>query len=448
MRLSSTLSIPLSCVLVGASLTALGVGAAHGQSDEKLAPATPMLRVELNSVVKMKAGAVVRAHTIQPLYDENKIAIPAGALVTGKIAALSPASRGRRISAMSQGDFTPLHEATIQFDTVDLGSGNLVKLAALPAQDGTTVVRFQSPGKRKRPGLFQRLKAKAKDQKDRTVSTFTASGKMDRLKAFMFSQLPWHPEKLAAGTQYDVILARTPELTVADASKAGVKQAAKPAKGLEATAILRAQLQDELSSKTAKQGDAVLAMVTEPLLDHNGQIEIPQGATLRGKVLRARRSQRWGKSGALRFTFNQLDFSQGPGQRISGVPAAVDAANNGKLRLDAEGGVEPDSNKGLMAPLTLGLLATSALLDEDANVGRSAAASNGFGLVTRVVSIFTRSKIVAGTIGMAAAGRTVYTRFIAQGQDVVFPKNTQVEVEVSLPNHNLTPTVTPPRPSS
>jgi hypothetical protein len=37
---------------------------------------------------------------------------------------------------------------------------------------------------------------------------------------------------------------------------------------------------------------------------------------------------------------------------------------------------------------------------------------------------------------MIDAGRTVYTRFIAHGRDVVFAKNSQVEVEVG-PIHKL-----------
>jgi hypothetical protein len=96
-----------------------------------------------------------------------------------------------------------------------------------------------------------------------------------------------------------------------------------------------------------------------------------------------------------------------------------------------------------MLPLALGLIAASAFTDEDAGVGRSAVASNGFGLITRVVAISTGSKTVGGVIGMIDAGRTVYTRFIARGRDVVFPLNSQVEVEVG-PVHKLaTPTASP-----
>ena len=213
---------------------------------------------------------------------------------------------------------------------------------------------------------------------------------------------------------------------------------------LNEPALLHARLQEDLSSKTAKEDQAIVASVTEPLLDKQGQIEIPQGALLRGRVLRARAARKWGRNGALRFTFNQVDFPQGSQQQVSGVPAAVDGSRNQSLKLDAEGGVEP-AKKSVLTPLALGLLATSSFLDEDASITHSAAASNGFGLVTRIVSISTGSKTVAGVIGAIATGRALYTRYIAHGRDVVFARNSQVEVEVG-PIHKLrAPNEPPPR---
>jgi hypothetical protein len=89
------------------------------------------------------------------------------------------------------------------------------------------------------------------------------------------------------------------------------------------------------------------------------------------------------------------------------------------------------------------MLATSALLDEEGGVGHVATSSNGFGLITRLIAISTGSKWVGGAIGIAATGRTVYTRFIAHGRDVVFRRNSQVEIEVGPIHKSL---VTPVQP--
>lgn len=394
-----------------------------------------VLRVELDTPAKVKLGTPVRAHTVEPLYDSNQLTIPAGTVLFGKISDVRPASRSRRASAMSHGDFTPLHEAAIQFDSLRLRDGSKLSISTAPAQEGSQVVRFRS-STAKHQSLFRQAWTAAMVRKDETVSTVAAPGKTDRLKKYIFAQLPWHPEIIDAGSQYDVTLLG-PSTPDERANLAGPMPIIRRRKEeLSKTEILHARLQTELTSKANKQGDAVDAVVTQPVMDSTGGIEIPQGAILRGRVLRARAAKKWGKNGALRFTFNQVDFPQGPQQQVSGVPTAVDGLKSRGLKLDSEGGVEPDTNKGIMLPLALGFLATSALLDDDSGIGHSATASNGFGLITRIVVMSTRSKTVAGVVGMIDTGRTVYSRFIAHGRDVVFPKNSQVEVEVG-PIHKL-----------
>jgi len=398
------------------------------------APATVILRVQLDSPAKVKRGSPVHAHTVEPLYNANHLILPAGTIVNGKVIEVTPEDRSKRVSAISHGDFTPLKEARIQFDSLRLANGSELPIATEPAQQSSDVVRFQSVTAR-RPSLFRRFWATVTNQKNQAVNTIKAPGKGDRLKKFFFAQLPWHPQAIDAGTQYDVTILHplaTPQAVAANTPDQSKK---KESDQLNEPALLHARLQEDLSSKTAKEDDTVVASVTEPLLDKQGQIEIPQGALLRGRVLRARAAKKWGRNGALRFTFNQVDFPQGSQQQVSGVPAAVDGSRNQSLKLDAEGGVEP-AKKSALTPLALGLLATSSFLDEDASITHSAAASNGFGLVTRIISISTGSKTVAGVIGMIATGRAVYTRYIAHGRDVVFAHNSQVEVEVG-PIHKL-----------
>jgi hypothetical protein len=384
---------------------------------------------------KVKPGTAVRGHTVEPLYESNQLMIPAGAVVLGRVSEVSPASRGRRASAISHGDFTPLHEASIQFDSLRLQNGSQIPISTATAHESSQVVRFQST-RTKHPSLFRQGWNALIAQKNQTVSTVTAPGKADRLKKYIFAQLPWHSEEIEAGSQYDVALL-SPVGSVDGTELAGSTPKAKQQNDkLERAAYLHARLQEELSSKTGKQGDAVTAVVIQPVIGPEGQIEIPQGAILRGRVLRARAAQKWGKNGALRFTFNQVDFPQGAQQQVSGVASAVDGSKSQSLKLDSEGGVEPDTKKGVMLPLALGLLATSAFMDEESGVGHSAAASNGFGLITRVVAVTSGSRTFAGVVGMIDTGRTVYTRFIAHGRDVVFPRNSQVDVEVG-PIHKL-----------
>jgi hypothetical protein len=100
------------------------------------------------------------------------------------------------------------------------------------------------------------------------------------------------------------------------------------------------------------------------------------------------------------------------------------------IQLDNEGGAKPQSNRSFLVPLSLGLLATSALTEDEASVAHAAASSNGFGLIGRVIAISTGSNIVGGTLGAISTGRAVYSHFLANGKDVVFPHNTEIEVDL------------------
>jgi hypothetical protein len=271
------------------------------------------------------------------------------------------------------------------------------------------------------------------NRKTQSVEMVKAPGRITRLKKILYSQLPWHPQAIENGTQYDVTLLQ-PIPALASASATTTTLPAKPdePKGSvgKDSSVLHARLQNELSSRTAQRDDPVTAVVTQPVLDAQGKIEIPQGAMLHGRVLQTRAAKKWGKNGALRFTFSRVDFAQGAPEQVAGVPTAVDGSKNGTLKLDAEGGVQPDTNKGVMLPLMMGWLVASSIFDEDAGVAKIGVTSNGFGLITRLIAISTGSRYVGAAIGSVATARTIYTRFLAHGRDVSFARNSQIEVEL------------------
>ncbi len=390
----------------------------------------PVVRVQIDSPTKFKAGETVRAHTVEPLFVHNRLAIPSGTVVEGSIAQLSPASHRRRLDAKLHGDFTPLREATIRFDRIVLKDSNSIPIHAALAEESSSVVVFHSRDSKK-GSLIHRTWSMVRGKKDQAISTFTAPGKAYRLKHLLYSQLPWHPESLQPGSEYDVTLLQPPAFS-AHADRPSPKT---PKNKVEQSTILHARLQTDLTSAKAKPGDPVVAVVTEPKLDANNQIEIPEGSLLRGNVLQASHAGKWGHNGALRFTFQKIEFPSGFQQSVTGVPNAVTGAAGANLAIDAEGGSKPQSNRGLMVPLGLGLLATSALTEDEASVGHAATSSNGFGLIGRIVAISTGSQIFGGTLGALATGRAFYSHFLAHGKDVVFPHNTEIQVDLGPNAH-------------
>ena len=384
-----------------------------------------VVRVQVDSPAKFKAGAPVHAHTVEPLYEHNQLVIPAGTPIEGEVAQVTPASHKQRLDAKFHGDFTPLHEVKVQFERVVPEDGGAIPISAALADDSSSVVVFHSAGST-HTSLVHRAWGFAIGKKNQAVSTFTAPNKEHRLERMLFSQLPWHPESLEPGTQYDVQLLRPLGTTVVLADPAKISKEQK----LGASTELHARLLTDLTSAKNKPGDPVRAIVTQPKLDANGQIQIPQGTLLEGNVLQAKRAGKWGHNGALRFTFHKMEFPEGARQLVTGVPTAVAGRASANIQLDSEGGAKPQSNRALLAPLSLGLLATSALTEDEASLGHAATSSNGFGLIGRIIAISTGSNIMGGTLGGIAAGRSVYSHFLARGKDVVFPHNTEIQVDL------------------
>jgi hypothetical protein len=196
---------------------------------------------------------------------------------------------------------------------------------------------------------------------------------------------------------------------------------------VESTVTLAAELMDDIGSKNAVRGTKVRAVVTEPLFNKDQQLQVPEGTMLLGEITQAHPAGKWGRGGVLRFSFREMQFPEGFVQKVHGAPVAVDAAQNSNIQLDAEGGVKP-APKGVGAPLIMGLLAVSALHEDEASVLSTSGASNGFALIGRVASLAAKSQYVGAAFGMYGTGRAVYSRWIARGEDVSFPKHTRIEV--------------------
>ena len=381
------------------------------------------LQVVVERDTSMKVGQEVRAKTVYPLYVDDKLVLAAGAELVGKISELTPAAKAVRKNAMLGGDFTPLHQAKIEFRQLVLPEGNPITLSGVTVAGGTPVVRFVATGAGAHQSLAKKLWAEAVGREREAVRTFTAPEKKERARRMLYSELPYHPELLTSGTQYSVQLAEPLRLATGTAKLSSPK----PDKGLDSTVKLEASLEDDINSKEAVPGTKVHAVVTEPLYDANRQLKVPQGSELLGEITQAQPAGKWGKGGTLRFSFRELKFPAGFAQRVHGAPTSVDTDQNANLQMDAEGGVKPGP-KGIAAPLLMGLLAVSAVHEDEASVLHTGGASNGFALIGRVAALASKSTYVGAAFGFYGTGRAVYSRYIAHGKDVEFPKDTRIEV--------------------
>ena len=110
------------------------------------------------------------------------------------------------------------------------------------------------------------------------------------------------------------------------------------------------------------------------------------------------------------------------------------------MKLDSEGGAEATTPKSryIATAVSLTLAAASMRSESDVDHGvahrggdtgaRAAGGLNGFKLVGMTLGMAVPSRALGYTMGAYGAGISVYSHFIARGHDVVFPKNTAMEI--------------------
>ena len=393
------------------------------------------LYIELDHSTGIHIGNAVHGHLSSEVDLVDRTMLPQGALVNGHIAATPRVSGRTRAKALLDGDFTPLKQAQVVFDSITLADGKTIPIHATAIERDTTLVRMHAPSIQK-PSLIALLKQNIRGRIADTRQTITGPQKGERFRRFVYGQLPWHPQDLWTGTQYVAELTAPVSIPPVTGLAASLPQAdisGDALKRLLPTAMLQARLTHGLNSGSAKPGDPVDAVLTRPVFDSaHTHLVYPEGTHLIGTVLQARKARSFGRNGTLRFTFRQIQSPQvAEKQTIQGQIAAIDGQRGQNITVDSEGGTKanPDKNR-FIAPLVMLSLAISGS-DQDGLARHAAESGNGFSLAGRIAAIaFANQQI---TLGFAALefSKSFYHHWLAHGREDTFARNTQMEIEVS-----------------
>jgi hypothetical protein len=392
-------------------------------------PSGTPIEAKLTRHIPMKVGQPVQASLAHPVYTDNKLAIPAGAMLQGAVVSLEP-NRELRNDARLNADFTPYHRPTVTFTGVILPGGINLPLSTTPSSDGAPVIRLAPPAAGKRRGLVGMGVDAVRGWISSTKEAVIAPGLGDRMVQLLYHQLPYHPERIQQGTMWTCELresvsvpavAQDPPRQVGGASSSAEK------KNVE----LHAYLDEELSSSNAKVGQQFQATVAEPVQAADHSLLVPQGAVLVGTVTRAKPARSFHRDGSLRFDFRQLQMPGGSREQIIGSVTGLEANAGAALKMDSEGGVKSQPQGKVIVPFILTMLANH-VLDADSNLTAGAAVgSNGMGLIGRVVGMAAASRNLAAGIGFYGAGVSVYRRWLRHGRDITFPKDNRIDIEMS-----------------
>jgi hypothetical protein len=418
-------------------------GQLHAQTQPvEIVPSTP-LWIELPKHSPMRPGEQIEGRLLYAVYVGDRVALPSGSVVHGRIIRLDP-DHSRRIHSRFRGDFTPFHVPVVQFDQVFLGNGLVAPITCSNASDGMVILRLSPPPGQKKGSLLGRQWFDVKQRVKETTALFTTPGRGDRLVQFIYTQLPYHPQRIETGTTWTVELAQplhvklapSPTALSGDSTLAGksgsiFRSNGDPAKQpADQTSEwrLRAYLQQTISSARAKPGDTFHAYVAEPVFNSDHAVVVPEGSLLTGEVTQAKPARSFGRQGRLRFHFKELKLPSGFSQPVEGTLSGVDSDKSANLQIEPEGGIQPQSQNRVVVPLLLTLLASRAFDDDENQTFNNSIASNGFGLIGRVVGIAASSRNVAAGIGIYGAALSLYDLWLAHGHDIVFPKDTRVEI--------------------
>ena len=116
----------------------------------------------------------------------------------------------------------------------------------------------------------------------------------------------------------------------------------KPAEVLykvDAGTVIRARMNQDLSSKRTVVGTTFKATVTEPVYSDNGVVVIPVGSVVSGRVTSVVAARKGGEPGRIDTTFTSVRLPNGRTRAING---SLTDLTSGKTTSDNEGGVKRD----------------------------------------------------------------------------------------------------------
>jgi hypothetical protein len=404
---------------------------------------TPV-QVALDQEMRVRrAGQPVHARVVEAVYAFDKLVVPVGTEVLGRVTTVEHLSKGRRTLSALDANFTPARKIEVEFSEFVMNDGKHIPIHTSVTPGSGHVLQFTGTAEKKKTikdvaaQKTSEAKQQAKQEWDHAMSQLKTPGKIHRLERFAESQLPVHPQYIPAGTVYFAELNDPLDFgsEVLPADRVSSLGGALPP-----GSVVHARLVTALDSATTQKGDEVEAVLSRPLFDGE-RLVLPEGSRLKGSVLQVHPARRFKKNGQLRMTFRELSLPDGVTEKVQAAIEAVEAAKDGNMKLDSEGGAEATTPKTryLGTAVSLWLAAASGEGGDHDRIGgdpsgntggRAAGGAGGFKLIGIALGVAVRSPALGRAMGVYGAGMSVYSNFIRRGQEVVFPRNMAMDVGV------------------
>ena len=444
-------------------------------------PQGSTLRIALDQRTRIShPGDAVHGKVVETVYAFDQPVIPAGSIATGHVIKINSVPAMRRTMAYANGDLTPFRKYEVTFDTVTLPDGRRLPVATTVSGGTAEVVHLVSPSAQKQKSVSQRatdagkqeVKGKiqeAKDQVHQSWEEVSAPGRMQRLKRYLVAQSPYRHQYIEPGTRFNADLDNA--LSFGEIQRTSDDFTAL-ASALPPNTTLKARLLGEVSSATATRGTRVEAVLTEPLYSPAHQLILPVNSRIVGQVVQAKAAHKFHHNGELRLIFERIEIpaeaqraasetapklvaqndantsrpelTHRSNLRMTGNIEGVDVDRRDHMVLDEEGGARTTDSKTRYLSTGVAILLAAAASHTDGERGtvdsagdpgvRTAAGGSGFRLVGALVSLGAKSQPVSIALGVYGASSSVYTNFLSRGHEVIFPKDTPLEIGFGSPH--------------
>jgi hypothetical protein len=408
-------------------------------------PTGTPIQVALDEEIHIhNVGQLLLGHIVEPIYAFDRLVIPVGTQVSGQITRIEPVSTGKRTLAALDADFTPAHAIDVTFTELILADGRHIPIHTVVTPGSGQVIRFLTAANEKeKQGVKDAASEKAKEAKEEAKREWDAAmqqvkqpGKFHKAVRYVVAQLPIHPQYINAGTVYFAELREPLDFGVEPFTpEMAASLGAAPPPG----SFVRTLLITPLNSASTPKGAQVEAILSQPLFDGKRLI-LPQGCRLKGSVVQVEPARYMSRNGQLRMVFHELLPPEGASgevvaQKVEANLEGVQAAAADNVALDAEGGATAGSPKSryLLTTISVGLAAVSAGVGGDTlgdTSERAAGGAGGYKLIGIVLGAAVHSQPFGMAMGAFGASKSVYTHFIARGHEVVFPKNTAMQIGI------------------
>ncbi len=422
------------------------------------------LRLYLTKRIPKRLGAPVEGKVLEPVFAFDREVLPVGSAVSGRVSAVQPVNKWQRFRSFVGGDFTPLRNALVEFDSVTLPDGKKVSLHTVQTIGLNSIYTEPSKNNKKaipqnpNNGTLGTAKQTLKEKLQQAINARSGGfedivrgpNKKEQLVDFLWAKLPYHPQYMRRGTRFDAPLRDalqfgTESVKLSDLAALGSQPSSD--------SMARVRLLTALDSASAKKGEPVVAVLAAPLFSPDHKLVLPEGTRLVGAVTLAKGARSFHRAGRLRFNFQKVELPaevanlkpsapgpQAPSLTTQATLAGAEGSGSAPIKVDSEGGVHAQESKTRFIAPVISLLLANKAADNDAErhgagavsgpnanvAGRTLGGASGFGLVGMALS--QSSSYVGMAFGYYGLAWSVYSNVIAKGGDVQFNKNAMMDL--------------------